>query len=249
MGGLFQRGTRALVTGAGGAIGREITLSFLREGVHVAALDLSFEKLLETAEAADGLPGEMMSIVCGVDKKNNCDAAVQQAAAKWGSLDILVNCAGIMTLRTLRNVDESEWDRTFAVNLKGPFFLTQAVYDRMKDQRYGRIVNISSDAYRGGFGQGSYGSSKGGLVSLTMTTATELAKYGVTANCVMPGLVDSEITAGIRRDDRERLAAGIPSGRLCTPEDVAYAVLCLSDDRADYITGQILHVTGGVFMG
>jgi len=246
---MFEKGKHAFVTGAGGAIGKAITLALLREGVNVEAADISREGLDAVAREASGLNGELFTVVCEIDNRKDCDVAIEQAIARRGSLEILVNCAGMMILRTLAKVEDAEWQRTFDVNLNGPFYLTRAVYDHMKSQRYGRIVNIASDAYRGGFGQGAYGSSKGGLVSLTMTTAIELAKYGVTANCVMPGLVESAITADIPQGDWERLASGVPVGRLCQPEDVAYAVLSLADDRAGYITGQILHVTGGVFMG
>lgn len=241
---MFEKGRVAFVTGAGGGIGREIVLGFAREGVRVAAVDTSVERLEETVSAVKALGREVLALGASVSEKEACERAVGDTVAKWGRLDILVNCAGVMINETIRKVTQEHWDLTQDVNVKGPLYLTQAVFDQMKTQQYGRIVNICSPAYKGGFGQTSYSASKGALMSMTMVTALEMAKYGVTANAVLPGLVSSNITSNMKPEMFEDIGKRQPMGRICKPEDVAYAVRCFAADEAEYISGQMLMVTG-----
>lgn len=241
---MFAKGRVALVTGAGGVIGREVALGFLREGVNVAAVDMSAERLEETVADAKELSGSIMTFKINVANKNECMKLVESIVAEYGRVDILANVAGVMINETIRNVTEEHWDLTQEVNVKGPLYLTQAVFEHMKAQKYGRIINVCSPAYKGGFGQMSYSASKGALMSMTMVTAQEMAKYGVTANAVLPGLVSSNITANMKPEMFESIAARQPMGRICKASDVAYAIRCFAADEAEYISGQMLMVTG-----
>lgn len=148
---MFAKGRVALVTGAGGVIGREVALGFLREGVNVAAVDMSAERLEKTVADAKELSGSIMTFKINVANKNECMKLVESIVAEYGRVDILANVAGVMINETIRNVTEEHWDLTQEVNVKGPLYLTQAVFEHMKAQKYGRIINVCSPAYKGGF--------------------------------------------------------------------------------------------------
>lgn len=242
---MFNDGRVALVTGAGGGIGREIALEFAKNGVKVTLLDMMEDRLQETEKLIAEVNGECLVIPSDITSKDECFNAVEKTIAKWGRLDILVNCAGILIDNTIKKITTENWEKVQSVNLKGPLFLTQAVYDLMKNQKYGRIINIASPAYLGSAGQGAYSASKGGLVSLTKTTCAELAKHGITANVVCPGLVATNITANMPQEVFDKIEQGLPMKRLCKPSDVAHAVKFFASDAAGYISGQVLMVIGG----
>jgi 3-oxoacyl-[acyl-carrier protein] reductase len=149
----------------------------------------------------------------------------------------------------MTKMSDEDWDEVLRINLKSQFLCCRAAAAHMMEQRSGRIVNISSRAWLGGPGQVNYAASKGGVVSLTRTLALELAKFGVTVNCVAPAIVDTDLFRGLREDIQERLLKSVPLGRIGTPADIAHAVLSFACDEASYVTGQVLYVCGGRSLG
>jgi 3-oxoacyl-[acyl-carrier protein] reductase len=172
-----------------------------------------------------------------------------QIVEKWGGVDVLVNNAGITADGLLVRMKEADWDRVLAVNLKGAFNCMQAVAKVMMKQRSGHIVNISSVVgVMGNAGQANYTASKGGLIALTKTAARELAPRGITVNAVAPGFIDTAMTVGLPEKAKEAMLAQVPLGRMGQPEEIAEAVAFLASEKAAYITGQVIHVNGGMYM-
>jgi 2-hydroxycyclohexanecarboxyl-CoA dehydrogenase len=243
----------AIVTGGAGGFGREIATSFSREGARVALFDLSLAGATETARAIAAAGGEAVVHQADVTRKSEIDAAVARVLAKWGAVHVLVNNAGSDKVAPFVDTTEELWDRLLAVNLKGPIVCTRAVIDAMIGQRYGRIVNIASDAGRAGSsGEAVYSAAKGGVIAFTKAMARELARHGITVNCVCPGPSDTPLFRREVTEPHPRLAESltraIPLGRLGTPQDVAPAVLYLASDDARFVTGQTLSVSGGLTM-
>jgi NAD(P)-dependent dehydrogenase (short-subunit alcohol dehydrogenase family) len=184
-----------------------------------------------------------------VTKKSQVHDLIDKAKAKFGTVDILINNAGIIRDGFLANLSEEDWDQVLDVNLKGAFLCCQAVFPVMKEQQAGSIVNITSRAWLGNVGQANYSASKGGLVSLTRTLALEFARYQINVNAVAPGLIDTPMTRGMPEKARERLLKMQPTGKMGTVDDIAAAVSFLASSDARYITGQVLHVDGGKSCG
>lgn len=240
----------ALVTGAAQGLGKAISLALASHGVTVVAADINTQavKALEK-QLKDHTPG---STVFGLDvsKIQEVKSFVDSLVSNFGRIDILVNNAGICPRTDFDKIDEEEWDRVLAVNLKSVFFLTQSVMNYMKERRYGRIVNISSAAGKiGGLQVGAhYSASKAAVICLTKTTALQGAKYGILCNAICPGVINTEMTTAIS----DQMSAGyldrIPLGRIGTADDVAGAVTFLVSGTGDYITGEILDVNGGFIM-
>jgi 3-oxoacyl-[acyl-carrier protein] reductase len=162
-----------------------------------------------------------------------------------GRLDILVNNAGIIRDALVTEMSEEDWDAVLDVNLKSQFLCCQQAASMMIEREYGRIINISSRAWLGGFGQANYSASKGGVVSLTRALALELARHNVTVNAVAPGLIETDMFRNFRQDVQERLIAMQPTGRVGRPEDIANGVLFFASDASSYVTGQTMHICGG----
>ena len=240
----------AMVTGAGRGIGRAISLTFSREGAKVALVDVD-KRVLEAAKnEIEKKRGEVIAIPCDITKSAEVKAAVNQVQKTFGRVDILVNNAGIIRRGTIETVTEEDWDRVIEVNLKGTFNCCKAVVEFMKQQGYGKIVNVSSIAGKMGdiTSAPGYGSSKAGMDALTKTLARQLASYGINVNAVSPHAIETEMSAQWSEERRKEIIASIPLGRLGKPEDVAEAVLFLASDDASFITGEILDVNGGVLM-
>lgn len=243
----------AVVTGAGSGFGREIALGFAREGARVALLDHNETGTQGTLRLIESAGGAAAAYTVDVTRRNQVDAAVRDVLERWGTVHILVNNAGWDRVAPFVETTEELWDRLIAVNLKGPIICTRAVLDAMIAQRYGRIVNIASDAGRvGSSGEAVYSAAKGGVIAFTKAVAREVARYGITVNCVCPGPSDTPLfwreVAEPHPELAERLLRAIPMGRLGTPQDIAPAVLFLASDEAAYITGQTLSVSGGLTM-
>lgn len=245
-------GKTVMITGAGRGIGRVVALKFAAEGAQVAANDISPDNLGDTVDQIRQAGGTAEAFVADVSDKMHVQAMIEEIRDAFGRLDILVNNAGVEPHDTLLDLDEYDWDRTLAVNLKGPFLTMQSVGRVMAEEGGGVMVNVASIAGRahGLKDRAPYVASKMGLIGLTREAAREFAAYGIRVNAVCPGVIITEMTAKLR-DDQAMMArwlADIPQGRLGDPEDVAAVVLFLCSDAARYITGQAINIDGGKVM-
>ena len=238
-------GRVAVVTGAGQGIGLGIAKSLLRQGYSVALFDLNQAALDAAITGAGADAQRLMGVKADVTDAASVKEAVAQVAARWKTPDVLVNNAGATRDKRITRMSEEEWDFVINVNLKSQFLCTREVVPGMIEQGHGRIVNISSRAWLGGFGQANYSAAKGGVVSFTRALAIELAKHGITANAIAPGAIDTPILAPLSTEQIDRIKGTIPVGRLGQPEDIAHAVLMFAAPEASYITGQTIYVCGG----
>ncbi len=240
----------AIVTGAAKGIGKAIALTFMREDAKVALVDVDIG-LLETAKNnIKNTRGEAIIVPCDITKSVEVKAMVNRVQKAFGRIDILVNNAGIIRRGSIETVTEEDWDQVIDVNLKGTFNCSKAIVEIMKQQRYGKIVNVSSIAGKMGdiTSAPGYGPSKAGVDALTKTLARQLAPYGINVNAVSPHAIETEMSAQWSEERRREIIASIPLDRLGKPEDVAEAVLFLVSDEASFITGEILDVNGGALM-
>ncbi len=248
-------GKSALITGASRGIGRAIALRLAEEGCQVA-VNYVAEQGRDNAAEAEAVAEQIRALGCqaicaevDVTDQEAVEDMVEYVIARLGKLDILVNNAGITRDRTLKKLAKQDWDRVIEVNLTGAFHCARAVIEHMRERRYGRIISISSVvALMGNIGQTNYGASKAGLIGFTRSLAREVARRGITVNCIAPGFIDTEMTQAIPRDIREQIVATIPLARMGLPEEVANAAAFLASDAASYITGQVLSVNGGLHM-
>jgi 3-oxoacyl-[acyl-carrier protein] reductase len=240
------------VTGAGRGIGRALASGFGRAGARVAANDLAPDGLDKTVDAIRREGGTAQAFVADVANKMQIQTMVEEIRDAFGRIDILINNAGVEPHASLLALDEYDWDRTLAVNLKGPFLTMQSVGRVMADEGGGVIVNVASIAGRahGLKDRAAYVASKTGLIGLTREAARELAVSGIRVNAVCPGVIETEMTARLRQDEdmMARWLADIPQARLGRPEDVVGVVMFLCSDAAAYITGQAVNVDGGKVM-
>lgn len=242
-------GKTALVTGAGRGIGAAIALRLAAEGAQVAVVDLdkaNGEALCKQIQAKNGRAAFFTANVADKQAVVDCVANV---SAMFGTIDVLVNNAGIIRDNFISNISEEDWDTVLDVNLKSVFLFCQAVFPAFKQKKAGRIVNIVSRAWLGNVGQANYSASKGGIVSLTRTLALEFARYQIGVNAVAPGLIDTPMTQGMPAEARERLLKMQPTGKMGSVEDIASAVAFLASEEAGFISGQVLHVDGGKSCG
>ena len=239
-------GKTALVTGATGAIGGAIARALHAQGATVA---LSGTR----RDALDALAGELKDRVhvlpCDLADKDAVEALVPGAEEKMQKLDILVANAGVNADNLFVSLTDEAWDKVIAVNLTATFRLTRAAVMRMMRRRWGRVIGISSIVgYTGNPGQGNYTASKAGMVGMMKSVAAEYAKRNVTANCIAPGIIASAMIDKLNDKQREAIMARVPAGRLGTPADVAAAAVYLASNEAAYVTGQTIHVNGGMAM-
>ncbi|MDQ4077400.1 MAG: beta-ketoacyl-ACP reductase [Chloroflexota bacterium] len=247
----------ALITGAGRGIGQATALRFAAEGARVAVNDVDQEAAQETVSAIQQAGGEAFVAPADITDRSQVEAMVDRIVERWDRLDILINNAGInrdaLTVRikddNVRKLGERDWDAVIDVNLKGSFLCAQAAAVPMIRQSYGKIVNTASVAALGNIGQANYSASKGGIVSLTRTLALELARYNINVNAIAPGGVKTRMTAGIPEKIMDNLLQSIPFRRLAEPEEIASLHLFLASDEANYITGQVIFIDGGVSVG
>ena len=244
------QGKNALVTGGSRGIGRAICLELARQGANVAVNYAGNAKAAEeTVEACKALGVQAVAIQADVADAAACEAMVKEVISTFGSLQILVNNAGITRDNLALSISEADFDAVIDTNLKGTFLCMKAVSRIMMKQRYGRIVNLSSVVgLRGNAGQVNYAASKAGVVGMTKSLAKELASRGVTVNAVAPGFIETDMTAAMPQAAKDAMIPTIPMQRLGAPEDVAKAVAFLASDEAAYVTGQVLAVDGGMAM-
>jgi NAD(P)-dependent dehydrogenase (short-subunit alcohol dehydrogenase family) len=240
----------ALVTGAGRGIGLGIARLLARDGARVALADVDAAALGAAVQQVTGLAGQARAFVLDVTRRVQIQAVVDEVLVHWGRIDILVNNAGIYEVLPVEAIREAQWDRVLAVNLKGAFFCCQAVIPPMKGQGGGRIISIASSAGKtGGTLAGAhYSVSKAGLICLTKQLARELGPHGITVNAVAPGRIDTPMIRVASDEENQAFVQRTPLGRLGRPEDVAQAVAFLASDEAEFITGEILDVNGGLLI-
>lgn len=243
-------GKTALVTGASRGIGREIALELARQGANVAVNFAGSEaKANEVVDEIKALGQDAFAVKCNVSDADEVAEMVKATIDHFGSLDILVNNAGITKDNLLMRMKEEEWDDVININLKGVFLMTKAVTRQMMKQRKGRIVNIASIVgVSGNPGQANYVAAKAGVIGLTKTTAKELASRNITVNAIAPGFITTDMTDKLPEDVRSEMLKQIPLARLGEPKDIAKAAAFLATDDAAYITGQTLHIDGGMVM-
>ncbi len=245
------QGRVGIVTGGARGIGGAISRMLADDGAEVAVFGLPADRdRTETLRARlNGSASRVHFYEANVGEYEACRRAVAQVVADHGRIDFLVNNAGITADHTVRKMTVEEWQAVLQVNLTGPFFMIKAVLETMVEQKYGRIVNISSVVGESGnFGQANYAAAKAGLIGLTKTVALEMARNSITVNAVAPGFIETEMTKAMPTAAIESAIAQTPKQRLGQPEEVAHVVRFLIDDRAGYITGAVYNVNGGWYM-
>jgi 3-oxoacyl-[acyl-carrier protein] reductase len=247
---LDLQGRIALVTGASQGIGRACALELARAGATVVLAARNEIKLAEAVAEIEGTGGQAVAIPLDVASEESIKAGVHAVIARFGKVEILVNNAGITRDGLMMAMKRADWDDVLSTNLTGAFLLSQALLRPMIKNRWGRIVNISSVVGRTGQGgQANYAASKAGLIGLTRSMARELASRGITVNAVAPGYIETPMTAVLDEKQRAAMMAAIPLGRPGTDLEIAQSVRFLASDGAAYITGHVLDVNGGMFMG
>lgn len=244
------QGKNALVTGSSRGIGRAIALELARQGANVAVNYAGNEqKAEEVVKEIKALGVEAIKIQANVADEDSVKAMIKEVIKSFGSLEILVNNAGITKDNLLMRMKAEEFDQVIETNLKGAFLCTKAVSRQMMKQRYGKIINIASIVgVSGNPGQANYVAAKAGMIGLTKSTAKELATRNILVNAVAPGFIATDMTDVLTEEQRETIMTTIPLEKLGEPEDVANVVAFLASDKAKYITGQTIHVDGGMVM-
>lgn len=241
-----MNGKCALVTGATGGIGAEIARALHARGATVALSGTRQERL---AELAQSLESRVHTLPCNLSDREAVSKLPVAAEEAMGSLDILVNNAGITRDNLFMRMKDEEWDEVIAVNLTAAFLICRGALRGMMKRRFGRIINIASiSGVIGNPGQGNYAASKAGLVGMTKSLAREVAPRGITANCVAPGFIETPMTGALSERQVEVIASAIPAGTFGKPADIAAAVVYLASDEARYVTGETIHVNGGMAM-
>ncbi|PYF07072.1 3-oxoacyl-[acyl-carrier-protein] reductase [Ureibacillus chungkukjangi] len=243
-------GKTAIVTGASRGIGRAIALQIASEGANVVVnFSGSEQKASEVVKEIQNLGSQAIAVQANISDNNSVQELMNATMEQFGAIDILVNNAGITRDNLLMRMKEDEWDDVINTNLKGVFLCTKAVTRQMMKQRAGRIINISSIVgVMGNAGQANYVAAKAGVIGLTKTTARELASRNILVNAIAPGFITTEMTDTLPEDVKSSMLNQIPLAKLGNPEDVAKAVVFLASDDASYMTGQTLHIDGGMYM-
>jgi len=245
-------GKVAFITGAGRGIGAATALRMAEEGARVAIADVDDAGAAQVVRELDLLGAEAVALRCDVTDATNVQQAIDATADRFGRLDILVNNAGITRDNLIYKMSDADWDAVINVHLKGAFLCARAAQRHMVEQRYGRIVNLSSTAALGNRGQANYSTAKAGLQGFTRTLAIELGPFNITVNAVAPGFIDTEMTRataarlGLTPEQmQEEAARRIPLRRVGQPREVANAICFLASDEASFVNGQIIYIAGG----
>lgn len=242
-------GKKAVVTGAAQGIGQAIAEILAQAGADVVVVDLDAGRCQDTVDRVKKHNRQALAISTNVGQWDDVKAMVDQVVKEWGRIDIFVNNAGITRDGLVVRMKEEDWNAVIQVNLTGTFYCIKAALGPMSKQRYGRIINLASVVgVMGNAGQANYSASKAAVIGLTKTIAREYASRNITVNAVAPGFIDTAMTQALGDDVRDMLSKQIPLGRLGQPNDIAEAVKFLASDAANYITGQVLHVNGGMHM-
>ncbi len=240
----------SIVTGSGRGIGKAIALHYAQVGAHVVVAELDRSTGEATAQEIRALGRKSLPVVVDVTKSEQVAKLVEAAMKEFGRIDILVNNAGAANPMTpVVNISDEQWDWGIRINLTSTFLCSRAVSRVMIDQKKGNIISMASAAgIRANPGLAPYAASKAGVINFTKTLSSELARYHIRVNCIVPGAVESELGAAMRGSAQERVErAGIPLGRLGQPEDIALAAIYLASDASDYLTGECLEIKGGAY--
>jgi len=244
------QGKVALVTGASRGIGQAIALELARQGATVLGTATSDAGAAAISQYLADAGAQGKGLMLNVTDAAQLDAVLTQIATEFGDIQILVNNAGITRDQLLMRMKDEDWDAIMDTNLKPVFRLSKAVLRGMMKGRWGRIISIASVVgAMGSAGQANYAAAKAGIMGFTKSLAREVGSRNVTVNCVAPGFIDTDMTKGLAEEYKQQLLAQIPLGRLGEPQHIADAVAFLASDRAAYLTGQTLHVNGGMYMG
>jgi len=245
-------GRIAIVTGAARGIGAATARRLAADGMAVAVLDLDEADCAAVVKEIEQAGGRALAVGADVSKSDQVQAAVDRVAAELGEPTVLVNNAGIIRDNLLFKMTDDDWDAVIGVHLRGAFLMTRAVQKYMTEQKWGRIVNLSSSSALGNRGQANYSAAKAGLQGFTKTLAKELGKFGITANVVAPGFIATDMTAATAarvhmsfEDFQAAAAARTPAGRIGQPDDVAPVISFLVSDGAGFVSGQVIYVAGG----
>ncbi len=239
----------AIVTGSGRGLGAATALLLAQHGAHVVVNDINLENAKQVAKDIQEIGRKTFVSNHDVSQYSAANELVNQVKAEFGKVDILINNAGITRDSMLHKLSEEKWDEVIRVNLKGPFNMGQACAKAMMEQKSGKIINLASVAYLGNIGQTNYSASKAGVVGMTSTWALELAKYGINVNAIAPGFIESTLTQQVPAEIKERFIQRIPLKRIGAPNDIAQLIAFLVSDAAAYITGQVIHIDGGLTAG
>ena len=242
----------AFITGGSRGIGKGIAENLAEGGAKIAIIDINEEALQEVEAEFKEQGIDILTIKANVVNPEEVEGAMAQVVKEFGALDILVNNAGIIRDNLLFKMTDSDWDQVIDVHLKGAFNTTRAAQKYMVQQKYGRIINISSTSALGNIGQANYATVKAGLQGLTKTLAKELGKFGITSNAVAPGFIETDMTKataariGVSFEDFLKAGASkIPVGRIGKPSDIANAVAFFADEKSSFVNGQVIYVAGG----
>lgn len=239
----------ALVTGSAQGIGKSVATALAKAGVNVVISDVNIELAKQTAKEIESLGVKTLAVKLNVTDAVEVETVVGEIIKSLGKIDILVNNAGITKDGLLIRMKKEDWDAVIAVNLTGVFNCTKTISTLMMKQRSGKIINIASIVGQmGNFGQANYAASKAGVIGFTKTVAKELASRNINVNAIAPGFIQTAMTDKLSEEVKKNMLEQVPKGKLGTPEDVANAVVFLASPEADYITGQVLAVNGGMYM-
>lgn len=245
-------GKVAFVTGGSRGIGKAIVKQLAEEGASVAIIDVNEQALTETEAELKESGYSVFTKVASVTERDQIEQAMAEVVEQFGTVDILVNNAGVIRDNMLFKMSDDDWTTVMDIHLKGAFYASQAAQKYMVKNSYGRIINISSTSALGNRGQANYATAKAGLQGFTKTLAIELGKYGITANAVAPGFIETDMTkataerVGVPFEDFVKASAkAIPVGRTGKPEDIANAVAFFADERSSFVNGQVIYVAGG----
>ena len=242
-------GRVAIVTGGSRGIGAAIAALLAEHGAGVLVSGRDADRVQTAVKAMGGLGGRVVGLAADAAQRQDVDRLVDAARQEFGRLDVVVNNAGITSDALLVRMKDEDWDRVMEVNLRGAFLLTRAAAKVMMRQKSGRVINIASAAgVMGNAGQANYSAAKAGLIGLTKASARELAHWGILVNAVAPGLIETDMSAAIPEAARKAFLAQVPVARIGTAREVAEVVGFLAGDGASYITGQVFHVNGGLYM-